>query len=124
VNVIVAVALTLILINAGYYYWQGGWSTGPRHLVPMLPLLGLALAFALPVGRWTRAVALALLAWGLGMAALVASTWLFADEHIASPLVVMFFKAALEPGVWLNMSLMLPAWIGFAILYRRARREA
>ena len=120
VNVVVAVALTLILINAGYFYWQGGWSTGPRHIVPMLPLLGLAVACGLPAGRWWRAAAFVLLAWGFAMAALVASTWIFADEKIAWPFVDMFMGAALEPAVWLNMALMLPAWIGFVLLYRRA----
>ena len=124
VNVIVAGALTLILINAGYYYWQGGFSTGPRHIVPMLPLLGLALAFGLPSGRWRRMAALVLLAWGLGMAALVSSTWLFADEKVAWPFVDMFSGALLKPIVWLNMALLLPAWIGFALLYRRAAATA
>ena len=124
VNVIIAVALTLLLVNAGYYYWHGGFSTGPRHLIPMLPILGLALAFALPAGRWWRTAAMALLAWGLGMAALVASTWLFADEAIAWPFVEMFFGALLKPAVWISMALMIPAWVGFAILYQRARREA
>lgn len=99
VNVIVAVALTLILINAGYYYWEGGWSTGPRHIVPMLPLLGLALAFALPAGWWWRVGALVLAAWGLAMAALVSATVIFADEDVAWPLLEIYFKAALEPCV-------------------------
>jgi hypothetical protein len=124
VNVIIAVALTFILINAGYYYWQGGFSTGPRHIIPMLPLLGLALAFGLPAGRWTRVAALVLLAWGLWMAALVASTWVFADEAVQWPFVDMWLGASLKPVVWLNMALMLPAWIGFAMLYRRANPKA
>jgi hypothetical protein len=32
-----------LLINSGYAYWDGGASTGPRHITPMLPFIGLAL---------------------------------------------------------------------------------
>ena len=125
VNVIVAVALTFLLINAGYYYWHGGWSTGPRHMVPMLPLLGLALAFALPAGRWTRAGALLLVAWGLVLSALIASTWIFANEDISWPLLDIYLVDARNPMTWLrNVSLMLPGWAAFAILYRMSARPA
>jgi hypothetical protein len=34
-----------LAINAGYHYWDGGMSTGPRHLVPVLPFVSLPLAF-------------------------------------------------------------------------------
>ncbi len=123
VNVIIALALTFFLVNAGYYYWQGGWSTGPRHIVPMLPLLGLPLAFALPSGRWARAGAFALLAWGLVLSALIASTWIFADEDVAWPLLDIYLPSALNPWTWLrNVSLMVPGWIAFAVLFRRAAR--
>ncbi len=124
VNVIIAVASTLILINAGYYYWDGGWSTGPRHIMPMLPLLGLALAFALPARRWARAVALLLVAVGLLMTAVVSSTWIFANDYIKWPLLDIYLKELLEPRTWLNMSLMIAAWIGFVLLYLRAKEPA
>ena len=39
-----------LCLNAGYYYWDGGYSTGPRHLVAALPFL--ALTF---VPLWDRA---------------------------------------------------------------------
>jgi hypothetical protein len=41
----------LLLINASYYQWDGGWATGPRHLVPSLGLLGLGIAYAFAHGR-------------------------------------------------------------------------
>lgn len=44
------VPLYYLLMNASYYYWDGGWSTGPRHLTPMLPFLILPLAIL-----WSRA---------------------------------------------------------------------
>jgi hypothetical protein len=33
-----------LAMNSGYYYWDGGYSTGPRHLVPALPLATIMLA--------------------------------------------------------------------------------
>lgn len=33
-----------LLLNSGYFLWWGGWSAGPRHLIPMLPFLSLPLA--------------------------------------------------------------------------------
>ena len=40
------VAYFLLLISS-YYLWAGGWAFGPRHLVPMLPFMAPAVAFAL-----------------------------------------------------------------------------
>jgi len=58
-----ATALTLglallFLVNAGYYMWWGGAATGPRHLVPALPVLafGIAHAWQLPALRPAIAV--------------------------------------------------------------------
>ena len=45
---IAAISLSFLWINASYFYWHGGGSAGPRHLVAMLPLMSLALAFAWP----------------------------------------------------------------------------
>ncbi|MDC0668801.1 hypothetical protein [Nannocystis radixulma] len=36
-----------LALNAGYYMWDGGAAIGPRHCVPMLPFLALALAPAI-----------------------------------------------------------------------------
>jgi hypothetical protein len=50
--------VALFLANAGYYMWWGGASTGPRHLVPVLPFLGLGVAWAWK-NRWLRAITIA-----------------------------------------------------------------
>ena len=42
-----AVVAFYLLLNAGYYMWDGGAAFGPRHCVPMLPFLALGLAPAL-----------------------------------------------------------------------------
>jgi hypothetical protein len=43
-GIIVLIAfISYLLINAGYYMWWGGWSFGPRHLIPMLLFLSIPL---------------------------------------------------------------------------------
>lgn len=42
----VAIVGTYLLLNASYYQWDGGWSLGPRHTVPMLAFLALPVVFA------------------------------------------------------------------------------
>jgi hypothetical protein len=39
-----AVAAYYLLVNSGYAYWEGGFALGPRHLIPVLPFLMLAIA--------------------------------------------------------------------------------
>lgn len=41
---LVGVIVVVLLVNAAYIYWDGGFSTGPRHAVPALPMLALATA--------------------------------------------------------------------------------
>jgi hypothetical protein len=44
-------SLTVLLLNAGLVDWDGGRSCGPRHLVPIVPMLAW-LAAGAPVPRW------------------------------------------------------------------------
>ncbi len=45
-----AVALVAMFVaNAGYYMWWGGAASGPRHLVPVMPLLAVGIAQAISV---------------------------------------------------------------------------
>ena len=39
-----AVTAYYLLVNSGYAYWEGGFSLGPRHMIPVLPFLMLAIA--------------------------------------------------------------------------------
>ena len=39
-----ALVLVMLLYNASYYYWNGGYSTGPRHAIPAMAFLALGLA--------------------------------------------------------------------------------
>jgi hypothetical protein len=60
------VAVGFLLYNAGHYLWSGGSCFGPRHLVSMLPFLGVGLAWAWQrMGPSARRVCLLLIAWGV-----------------------------------------------------------
>ena len=48
--VAILIPIYYLWLNGSYFYWNGGWSYGPRHMTPALPFLALALA---PV--WVRA---------------------------------------------------------------------
>jgi hypothetical protein len=55
------VGLVTLLYSAAWWAWYGGWSWGPRFLVPVLPLLILPIGAVLLARGWAR-WALALLA--------------------------------------------------------------
>jgi hypothetical protein len=59
-DLLLAIALIgyYLLLNSGYYMWDGGAALGPRHAVPMLPFLCLGLITALervPTATWILA---------------------------------------------------------------------
>lgn len=52
-----AAAAAVLLVNLSYPEWTGGWSTGPRLLLPLLPFAMIAVAAPLcDKTRWTRPV--------------------------------------------------------------------
>ncbi|MEZ4640046.1 MAG: hypothetical protein R2856_34660 [Caldilineaceae bacterium] len=60
------------LFNASSSMWWGGFAVGPRYLLPMLPWMTLAAAFAVEMwlrSRWSAVALIALLAWAW------AATW-------------------------------------------------
>ncbi len=57
--------IALFLVNMSYPEWTGGWTTGPRLLVPLLPFAMLPVAACLASGgRAVTAIALILAVWG------------------------------------------------------------
>src|ERR1700730_15326381 len=52
-----SIVVFLLLFNASYFYWDGGYCFGPRFVVPMLPFA----CFPIPFGlgkRWTLPIVL------------------------------------------------------------------
>jgi hypothetical protein len=69
-----AAFVTLLLLNASYYMWHGGWATGPRHLVAALGFVGLGIGLAFSWPRWRVVAFVAALAssWVMIMTTAVA----------------------------------------------------
>ena len=84
-------------VNLSYPEWTGGWSTGPRLLVPALPWLGLASGFALRY-KPIRTIALPLYLMGLIIADLFLSVGGRVSQDYAKPI-----QDVLQP-IWLNSS--------------------
>jgi hypothetical protein len=82
-----AVAVTAFLYNASYVYWDGGNSTGPRHAVPALGFVAIALgALWASADRWERVLAALLLAASIAVNLLIVSTEIMAPADIVDPL--------------------------------------
>jgi hypothetical protein len=84
-------SITMILFNISSIMWWGGFSIGPRYLLPVLPFMALPSVFVFQAwGRrlWGRLLIAGLLAWS------IVATWgltlaaqAFAPDTIANPLV-------------------------------------
>ncbi len=88
VVMLAAVVAAVLLVNAAYVYWDGGFSTGPRHSVPAIPMLALGLApFWAGLERpRARIVAVALLAVSVAVNLAIAATEIVAPETERFPL--------------------------------------
>ncbi|MDP8215415.1 MAG: hypothetical protein RAO92_02705 [Candidatus Euphemobacter frigidus] len=77
--------------------WEGGWSMGPRHLVPLLPFLVTAVIFQIgkSVGKIRR-----ILAWILAPTALIAIAFVFIGT-VVFPYFPKEFKNPLYDLSWL-----------------------
>jgi hypothetical protein len=114
-GVTLCIALSFVLINASYYYWDGGSSTGPRHIVAALPVICLALAFAWPRGTGTRLAAGTLLVVSLFISAAVPGVQQFAPVDYAFPLLEPILSGVAAGKLeWLGY--MIAPWLGFAAL--------
>lgn len=86
--VLLLIPCAYVLVNSGYHYWHGGYSTGPRHIVPALPFVSLAFVplwdAAGRAGRWV----LGILAGVSAVLSLVCATVdMTAPERIQNPLL-------------------------------------
>jgi hypothetical protein len=73
--VAVLIAAFYLLLNSSYFYWEGGWSYGPRHLSPGLAFACLGLAPLWTRGRLAGRIVLASLAlYGVALSLIAVST--------------------------------------------------
>jgi hypothetical protein len=104
------VVVSYLWINASYYYWDGGSSTGPRHLVPMLPLAALALSFAWPRDGRRRGVVIVLQAVSLVVSVICASTDMFNPATFANPFFDRLLPFFVLPENLLRAAPILASW--------------
>lgn len=86
-GIIVLVAFfSLLLINAGYFLWWGGYSFGPRHLIPMLLFLALPLVLVprrlLPLVIVLAVISIAQMLIPLAGSMLAPDTYFMQNAHL------------------------------------------
>ena len=92
-----------LLLNASYFYWEGGWAFGPRQITPALPFLALGLAPLWDLGRpaW-RVLLLAGWIWGAGITLVAVSTTPQPPASIKSPVSELLWPAFRDGDLSLN----------------------
>jgi hypothetical protein len=113
--VVIGAIVCSLAINSSYAYWDGGSATGPRHLVSMLPMACVALAFVRPRGAWTIVVALLALA-SFVISVVCASTEMLSGVERAAPFFDDILPRFLAGGP-MGAAPVLISWFGIAALW-------
>ena len=92
-----------LLLNASYFYWEGGWAYGPRQMTPALPFLCLGLAPLWSAWRRPgRVVLSAALAWGVALTLVAVSTTAQPPADFKSPVTELLLPAFRDGDLSLN----------------------
>ena len=84
---IISLAVYYILVNSAYHYWHGGFSTGPRHLTPIISFLCLPLSLVWTNARSTYKPLLVILFFTSFLIALLSvAVTMYSPEKIGNPL--------------------------------------
>jgi 4-amino-4-deoxy-L-arabinose transferase-like glycosyltransferase len=95
-----AVAAYYLLINSGYAYWEGGFSLGPRHMVPVLPFLMLAItALWVEAGTLLRSLMVALGLGGAAVNVMAMATTVTPDSDYPHPIAEIIIPRFLAGNV-------------------------
>lgn len=113
---VTAAALIGFAINAGYFYWNGGYSTGPRHLVAILPLIAVALAFVDLPTTADKVVAGALTTISLLFSVMCAETSMFAPHDYLVPIRDFVLPKFIDPAQLIHATPIIVLWSGFVWL--------
>jgi hypothetical protein len=85
---LLAIPACYLLIDSGYVYWDGGWSTGPRHITPALPFVSFALVTLWEAaGRRSRAGLLAIAGASFVVSLMCATTTMTCPQWFGGILV-------------------------------------
>jgi hypothetical protein len=98
---VVAMLLTPVCFYASWWTWHGGWSWGPRFLVPALPFLLLPVGYVLAQSISRRTLTLILLCWLTGALINVAGTVINFNVYFVAVLQGDYNREALiwfDPG--------------------------
>jgi hypothetical protein len=119
-SVILLTLCIFLWINASYYYWDGGYATGPRHLVPILPLGSIALAFAWPRTAWAQAAAVILLSISFILSLICVAGGMFAPQELRNPLVELLIPKFLTPKGLMRSLPIVVVWLAFGLMLYRS----
>jgi len=86
--ILATAALTVLLVNSAYVYWDGGHSTGPRHSVPAIGLIAIGLApfWARLRFAWERAMTVGVLLVSVAINLMIAAANITAPDSYPFPL--------------------------------------
>jgi hypothetical protein len=93
----IAIPVYYLLFNSAYYYWDGGFSYGPRHIGAALPFLFLGLGpLWTSAGRAVRVLVALTVAFGVAVTTMAISTIVLLPEDISTPLTQLIIPAFLQ----------------------------
>jgi hypothetical protein len=102
-----SIVVVIFIVNLSYPEWTGGWSTGPRLLVPLLPFAMIPVAAVLGGGsRWSRIATAPAAALAIAGGVLI---FLFQGVGARVPQDVHAPLRALVWPIWTGRG-MLPTW--------------
>ena len=103
VFVATATAAFYLLLNASYFYWEGGWSYGPRQIMPALPFVALGLAPLWDDGRrLVRGCLIAGWVWGAALTLIAVSTTPQPPGSVKAPMSELLWPAFRDGDLSLN----------------------
>jgi hypothetical protein len=117
--VVAAITAYYLLMNSGYHYWDGGWSTGPRHITPVIPFLALGLSLLwFKAGGIGKAILRILAVVSYGISLISVSMTMMIPTTYASPLgeyLVPSFAGWLLRGEVPELDVAyVPYWLGIS----------